>query len=138
MRYFDASALAKRYLEEEGSPVLRALLEAPACTSRLTEVEVASALLRRTREGSLESKERDRLLADLGRDLDEILLVELTPAIAGAARQLLVRHALCASDAIHLESCLSLRFELDADIPFVAFDARLQEAARAEGLLVEP
>lgn len=78
---FDASALAKRYLQEGDSGTLLALLDAPACTSRLREVEVASTLLRRAREGSLVPEERDRLLADLERDLNEMLIVELTPAI---------------------------------------------------------
>lgn len=138
MRYFDSSALAKRYVEEEHSAIVRRWLDAPACTSRLTEVEVASALARRTREGVLEPEERDRLLADLERDTGEMLLVELSPDITRAARRILLRHALRASDAIHIASCLALRAELEADLPFVAFDAWLQAAARAEGLLVEP
>lgn len=138
MRYFDASALAKRYLQENESATLRALLDAPSCTSRLAEVEVASALMRRAREGPLEPGERDRLLLDLERDLHEMLVVELTPAITDAARRILGRHALRAADAIHLASCLDLRFQLGADISFVVFDARLREAAAAEGLRVEP
>ena len=44
MRYFDASALVKRYVREEGSAKVRRLIssDTPA-TSRLSEVEVASA-----------------------------------------------------------------------------------------------
>ena len=53
MRYFDASALVKRYVRETGSTTVRRLLtlDAPV-TSRLSEVEVASALVRRAREGA--------------------------------------------------------------------------------------
>ena len=138
MRYFDASALAKRYLQEDQSPLLRSLLDQASCTSRLSEVEVASALRRRTREGSLPFDERDRLLGDLDRDLDAMMVVEMTSEVTALAREILGRHGLRASDAIHLASCLALRLDLDADIPFVAFDARLRDAAIAEGLPVEP
>ena len=49
MRYFDASALAKRYVREKGSLKVRRLLasDVPA-TSRLSAVEIASALMRRS------------------------------------------------------------------------------------------
>jgi len=47
MHYFDASALAKRYVRETGSQTVRRLLGAGgAATSRLSEVEVASAIAR--------------------------------------------------------------------------------------------
>ena len=61
MRYFDASALVKRYVRETGSTTVRRLLASntPA-TSRLTEVEVASALVRLAQEGVFTTAERDR------------------------------------------------------------------------------
>ena len=61
MRYFDASALVKRYVRETGSVKVRRLLasDTPA-TSRLSEIEVAAALERRSREGSFSAAERER------------------------------------------------------------------------------
>ncbi len=51
IRYFDASALAKRYVKEAGIQAVCRLLDAGnAAVSRLSEVEVASALVRRARE----------------------------------------------------------------------------------------
>lgn len=45
MRYCDASALVKRYVREKGSLKVRRLLSSgPVATSRLSEVEIASAL----------------------------------------------------------------------------------------------
>jgi hypothetical protein len=41
-----------------------------------------------------------------------------------------------AGDAIQLASCLYLQRELREAVPFVAFDQRLADAARAEGLTV--
>ncbi len=138
MRYFDSSALAKRYLDETDNAAVSARLEHPAATSRLSAVEVASAIVRRGREGKLSQEQRDRALHALSRDMDDLLIVELAPEVVNAANGILTRNALRAADAIHLASCVSLSHELGADIPFVAFDARLRAAALAEGLRVEP
>ena len=138
MRYFDASALAKRYVRETGSVKVRRLLSAgiPA-TSRLSEVEIASALMRRTREGALSQEQRDRALAALDNDLAAMLLIELSPEVVTRAQALLRRHVLRAGDAIQLASCLHLKDELGEEVAMVAFDERLNAAARLEGVGVE-
>lgn len=138
MRYFDASALVKRYVREDASVRVRRLLvsDTPA-TSRLSEVEVASALERRAREGAFSPAERDRALAALGADFPALVVVELTPEIAARARAILQRHALRAGDAVQLASCLYLQEQLGEPVTIVAFDERLLTAARQEGL-VEP
>ncbi len=134
-RYFDASALVKRYVREAGSAVVRRLLASDmAATSRLSEVEVSSAIIRRAREAAFTIGQRDRMLTALQRDVPALAIVELTPEIAADARGLLLRHPLRASDAVQLASCLYLRRELAQPIPFVVFDRRLALAARAEGL----
>lgn len=138
MRYFDSSALAKRYLEEPDHVAVAARLEHPAATSRISAVEVASAIVRRGREGKLTQEQRDRALHALSRDIADLLIVELTPEVVTAANGILTRNTLRAADAIHLASCVWLSYELGTDIPFVAFDARLRESATAEGLQVEP
>ena len=52
MRYFDASALVKRYVRENGNTAVRRLLSSDTpVMSRLSEVEVASALMRLARGG---------------------------------------------------------------------------------------
>lgn len=138
MLYFDASALAKRYVREKGSAKVRRLLssDVPA-TSRLSAVEIASALMRRSREGALSGKNRDRALTVLDGDLSAMVVVELSPEIVTRARALLKRHPLRAGDAIQLASCLQLQEGLaDEPVRFVAFDARLIAAARAEDVRV--
>jgi predicted nucleic acid-binding protein len=133
MRYFDASALAKRYVREPGSlRVKRLLASGEAATSRLSAVELGSALMRRWREGMITDGDRDRALASVERDLDALLIVELAPVIVERALGLLRRHPLRGGDAIQLASCLHLRDALEDDVPFVAFDERLLAAARKE------
>jgi len=134
MRYFDASALVKRYVRERGSAKVRRLIAEGAATSRLSEVEIASALKRRARERALSPAERDRALVALRRDFPAFLAVELTPQITESAQELLSKYSLRSGDAIQLASCLFLQKQLRARVPFVGFDERLVEAARNEGL----
>ena len=106
----------------------------PVATCRLSEVEVASALSRRLREGVLSRSETDRALAALRIDIGSIAVVELTEQIVRAAVGLLARHALRTGDSVQLASCLHLRSRLEEDVMLIAYDARLNDAARAEGL----
>lgn len=135
--YFDASALAKHYLEETGSEAIRHLLERslPA-TSRLTAVEITSALSRRCRDGSLAAADRGELVEELSEDLTALYVVELVPEVVARARALLLRYPLRAADSTQLASCLILQEKLERPVLFAAYDQRLLEAGRGEGLEV--
>jgi uncharacterized protein len=135
MRYFDASALVKRYVREKGSAKVQRLLaaEVPA-TSRLSAVEIASAVARRVQEGNLSGEDRDRILAAVDRDMTAVLVVEVSAAVLTSAQLLLQRHPLRTGDAIQLASCLHLQEHIEDDVTFVGFDDRLLAAARAERL----
>jgi predicted nucleic acid-binding protein len=136
-RYFDASALVKRYVREAGSVLVRRLLASGiVATSRLSEVEVASGIVRRAREGAFTAARRDRALAALQRDMPAFAIVEVIPEVTADARALLLRHPLRANDAIQLASCLYLQRQLNQPVPFVAFDQRLLDAARTEGMAI--
>ena len=135
IRFFDASALAKRYVEEPHSRDVRRLLaEGIAAASRLSEVEITSALIRRWREDELPEAERDRALDAVREDFTALTVVELAPEIVALARFLLLRHRLRAGDAVQLASCLFLRKRVGRAVDFVAFDGQLGEAAGREGL----
>jgi predicted nucleic acid-binding protein len=136
-RYFDASALVKRYVRESGTTTVQRLLASGmAATSRLSEVEVSSGIVRRAREGAFTIEQRDRMLAALLRDVPALAMVEMIPQITENARTLLLRHPLRASDAIQLASCLYIQRQLAERVPLVAYDGRLVQAARAEGVIV--
>ena len=136
MRYFDASALAKRDVREPGSLRVRRLLssDTPA-TGRLSAVEIGSAdatpapgpdRRRRSRPGP----------GRVDRDLAAMLVVELAPVVVDRAMSVLRRHALRAEDAMQLASYLHLRDALGEESTFVAFDERLVGAARKERVRV--
>ena len=127
--------MAKRYVQEAGSAgVRRQLRTGRIATSRLSAIEVASALARREREGAFPAAQRDRALKRLDADLAAWILLELTAELTADAQMLLIRHSLRSGDAVQLASCLYLQRETGERISFAAFDDRLATAARAEGL----
>jgi uncharacterized protein len=129
----------KRYVDEPGSSIVRAALQAhPVTTSRLSEVEIASALARRSREGGFPTAELDRLLLTLREDIRTIALVEIDDEVTAEAVSLLTRHRLRAGDSIQLASCLYLRRQASDEVRLLAYDERLNDAARAAGLTVGP
>ena len=137
IRYFDSSALVKRYVHEKESPaVARWLRQGRAATARFTMVEIASALWRRCRIGEISGPEAARLSASLAADSGEVHLVEFSPAVERRARSLLEKRSLRAADALQLASCLLLREEVGGEVAFVGYDAKLNDAARASGLTV--
>jgi len=118
---------------------VRSLLDGGiAATSRLSEVEIASALARRCREGAFAPDERDRALVALHRDFAALFVVELTSEVVARAASLLTRLELRATDSVQLASCLELRDRLRVPCLFVCSDARLLAAARQEGLATAP
>lgn len=135
-RFFDASALIKRYVREPHTVAVRRWLVAgPTVVSRLSEVEVASGLARLLREGAISSAQHDRALVALVKDFSTWHIVELTSEVTSLARVLLSRHPLRSGDAVQLSS--ALRFEQISLVrlqAFVAYDVRLNTAAVNEGL----
>jgi len=128
----------KRYVTEAGSVAVRRLMREPVATSRLSEVEVASALARLAREGAMSVADRDRALERLTEDFKSFWVVETTHDVVALARTLLVGHPLRAGDAVQLASCQYLRRELSDSIAMVVFDERLRSAASANGIRVIP
>lgn len=139
MLFFDASALVKRYVAEpETARVTRMLTRGHAAVCRLTEVEISSALSRRRHDGLLGPGEHESALGWLQADLARLEVVEIDRHVVNRTHGLLARHRLRAADALQLAACLVLRDAVDPEIVLVSYDTRLNVAARAEGLTVEP
>jgi predicted nucleic acid-binding protein len=144
--YVDSSVLVKRHVREMGTEWFRALVNSNAgnlmITSRISMVEVYSALSRRRRESVLTIEDYGQLAADFTSIcLAEYQLVELTDVVVEQARALFSRHPLRAYDAVQLASALLTQETLlDAGLPplvFLTADARLLSAAQAEGLTID-
>ena len=144
--YADDSVLVKRHVQDRGTAWFQSIADPTTgnliITSRLSVVEVYSALNRRRREASLDARD----YADIRDDFTTIAsteyrLLEITAAVIEQARILLERYPLRASDAVQLASAVTVQSVLQtaglAGITLLAADADLLAAARAEGFATE-
>ncbi len=103
-------------------------------TSRLAYPEIASALAARQRRGDIAATAVASLVDTLSQTWNDYFVVDLDER---RATQLASRHVLRGFDAIHLAAALTLRDALgSAGVAFTSFNARLNRAAVAEGLVV--
>jgi uncharacterized protein len=131
--FFDTSALAKRYVEEEGSEKVRTLCATADAlgVSILVVPELISTLCRLVREGHLSSEDYQSLKSAVQADLSEADLCDLSQEAFDQALRCLESHSLRALDALHVGSALVYQPDL-----FVSADRRQAEAADREGLAV--
>ncbi len=142
--FLDTSALVRRYdrAEPGAARVRAACAQARGNTlvlARLATVEMASALARKTRDGTLNLTERTRLWRlFLAHRRDQYQVVALTDEVYARAEQLLFRHPLRAFDATHLSCALVIAARLPLlGLEFWTADRRQAQAAGVEGLAVE-
>jgi uncharacterized protein len=136
--YVDTSAYVKRHVSEPGADIVRTVFEGrdPLVSSRLIEVETASALARRLRERKLSATAHDQLCARVHSDLERMILVEVHERIVTLASKLCREHGLRAYDAVHLASALSTARDLEEPVRVLCADGPLAAACRAEMLEV--
>ena len=131
---FDASALTKRYASEVGHKRVLTLMETASdlLIAAHCKTEVASALLRRRREGSLPATEFDRVWAAAQNDVADMTLVPLDARVERFAFSAMELGPLRAMDALHIGSALVGRADL-----FVTADKRQAHVASSMGLPTE-
>lgn len=135
--YFDASALVKLVVEEDGSDLAAELWDGcdAAMSSRLAHLEVCAALAATGRNRDLTPDDLAEALYAWHEHWASMRPVELTAEVADSAATLVVDHGLRGADAVHLASALALG---DAEVVVAAWDRRLHAAAVAVGLAVAP
>ena len=142
--YFDASALAKRYAAEPGTPAVNELFRlVPAgkmqC-SLLGMLEIISILVRKRNDGRLSPELYAQASADLDDEIMKRKVVELTSvddALVRTAASMILKHNLNATDAVVLHSALQSRQIIAASAEncfLCAADKRLNRAAQLEGI----
>jgi uncharacterized protein len=126
--YLDASALVKRYLDEEGSAAVLVAMapEAKWSMCRVGYAETARAVALGGEPAGVERLRREWSLFDI---------VEISQSLVEHAADLAVSTGLRALDAMHLAAALTLP---PAELTFATWDARLHRAARARGLRTLP
>lgn len=135
--YFDASALVKLLIDEEGTAEAVALwdhCDVPI-SSRLVYPEVCAALAAGHRSHALDDQAHQSATRHWERNWQTIWPVELTPEVTQRAGDLAVSRSLRGADAVHLASALAIGVD---EIVLAVWDGRLHSAAEAEGLAVAP
>ena len=138
--YLDTSAWVKLYVREVGSKELRAVTNKAEvmAASVVAYPEARAAFSRLKAQGiSTEAKHQQRL-AQLNLDWENLLRIELIPAVVRSAGDLAEIYGLRGFDAIHLASVLWLKEKTSMPLHFAVFDQRLRVAAERSGLAVVP
>jgi hypothetical protein len=124
----------KRYVQEEGSAVVRQLLGRELAVSGLSSVEVPAAVWRRARDGDLEPARAAEISRQLEADLPEMIVVEVRRNVLTLAAELVERRPLRAYDSVQLACALRLKKRAGLAITMVGADRSLLRTASAEGL----
>ncbi|CAN5547930.1 hypothetical protein BH20CHL7_BH20CHL7_18530 [soil metagenome] len=120
----DASALLKRYVEEEESEAAATILaDGPWASGAHLYPEVRIALARR-----LAASELAIAVARFERDWQAVQVIALDASLPRRAAHLGIGHRLRTLDALHLAAAERAG---GAELTFVTFDERLAVAARA-------
>lgn len=136
IRFFDTSALAKRYISENGSDLVRAALRTHLVSvARITYAELAASIARASRLGAITEVQRDTIMARLKSDFSHLTIVEIRAALVDLVPALVLRHPLRGYDAVQLAAALTVRASGQA-VEFWSADAALCQAAETEGLRI--
>ena len=144
--FFDSSGLVKRYIAEAGTAWVINQLRLSAGNdifiASITGIEVASAIARRLRSGSISRSTADKALRRFKRDFDRRFIVaDLTPKIIGQGILLAEKHGLRGYDTTQLAVGLSVNNRLAQsgiqNFTFISADKDLNIAANLEGLTIE-
>lgn len=144
--YLDASALAKRYAPEPGTPVINHLFmrltPARFLVLNLGTAEVVSLLVRKRNTSRLSATAFSQCLVDLREEIinqPAVRKMEADADLINAALPIIIQHSINATDAILLQNALDFANYLRVggdDLVLVASDQRLLRAAQTEGLTV--
>jgi predicted nucleic acid-binding protein len=135
-RFFDTSALAKRYMSEPGTPMVRATLRAQTVVvARVTYAELAASVARAARMAVITEAQRDAILGRLTLDFSRLQVIELRASMLTVIPELVVHHPLRGYDAVQLATALHVQASGNA-VEFWTTDETLRVAAIAEGLRV--
>ncbi|MBM4419199.1 MAG: type II toxin-antitoxin system VapC family toxin [Chloroflexi bacterium] len=141
--YLDSSALLRRYVAEPGSELVRDLFGGPRtariATSVISGPEVASALARRQRDGTIDTATAHDLWRYFIRHrADQYTVIDLGPAIVALAETIVQSEPLRAADALHVASA---RWLVDrssrSELVFWTADQRQAAGAHSVGLAVQ-
>lgn len=132
--FFDASAFAKRYVEERGSQLVDdiCLNAKEVSISVICVPEIISALNRQIREKRLSRRDYNTIKQHLSNDVRDAVIANLIPEVITMSTKLLEASPLRAMDALHVACAFVWGAEL-----FVSSDKQQMTAAQKAGLAIK-
>ena len=145
--YFDASALAKRYIEEVGSGKIDFLFENVPLWRLLCltvgAAEVFWICIRKRNDGRINVNQFTQSTGHLDHEIinnqSDFRTISVPDSLVWSSMNLIETHSLNSVDAMVLRSALDIATELRSTgnvLVLVASDQRLLRAAQAEGLQI--
>ena len=130
----DSSALAKRYVIEDGSEIIDHLLQSASQLALciILVPEIISGLNRRLREQILSTNDYRKVKRQLLDDVHDATVLQVTPSVISRSVKLLENNVLRAMDALHVACALEWQAEL-----FATADRRQSMTAKNAGLQTE-
>jgi len=144
--FFDSSGLVKRYIAETGTAWVIGLLRPSAANDvfigNITGIEVASAIARRLKIGSISQTTARKALNRFKRDFAKrFIVVDLTPQIVEQGILLAENYGLRGYDTAQLAIALAVQSRLFkggiTSLTFISADNNLNQAAQTEGLPID-
>lgn len=132
MRVFlDSSSYAKRFVAEEGSDIVREILDEASGLglSVICLPEIVSALRRRQSDRQMTRGQYDDAKGRLLESIRDADVIDLTPTVVGVSIDVLESSRIRGMDALHVACAIEWEAEL-----FISSDRRQIAAARKAGL----
>ncbi len=139
--YLDTSALVKRYIREEGSDEVVALLNSGDHVFGsivVTQVEMAATIQKAVRMELASSKLGAEVWRDFLEHWQSFTRLNVTGGVIERACELARQYNLRGYDSLHLSAALTWRDMLNASVTFAVFDRGLWLAAQKSGMGVWP
>lgn len=136
--YLDTSDLVKLYVEEIGSEKIKGIIldATVVSTSKVAYAEARSAFARKQKEDGFSIARLRKIVEDFNRDWESYFLIEITDGLIKIAGDIAEKHLLRGFDSIHLASAVILKCKIQSEVYFSSNDAKLNQAARKEGIIV--
>ena len=144
--FLDASALAKRYISESGTPLVNHLIRTVPEDRLILLIigfgEILSILVRKKNSKQITESFYYRSVVEFEKEFlnnPKILIQSVTDDLVRNSLSLIESYSINATDAVILECALGIDCELrakDDDLVLVTTDIRLSNAAKSSGLKV--
>jgi predicted nucleic acid-binding protein len=138
--YLDASALVKRYIEEDGATEVNALINEADynVTNLISRAEVSAAIMRASKMDILDQEDALVAVRRFRSEWESLQRLPVTEATVEEADNLVGLYDLRGYDAVHLAAAIIWQEAIGESIQFATFDRKLRDAAHQVELKTWP